>query len=110
MCGCLLGRAADRAGGGDPGGDVANPDSQGEAYWLGQLTAGESRSAVAFGFTGSLERERQRITDDYMHYLGRQADEQGLNYWTNQFANGQTNEDLITGFLASDEYFQTHSG
>jgi hypothetical protein len=90
----LLGRAA---------------DFQGEMYWLGQLATGEGRFDVAFGFTGSLERESQRIQSDYEQCLGRPADQQGLDYWTTQFAQGQTKENLISGFLASDEYFQTHS-
>jgi hypothetical protein len=84
-------------------------DAQGEAYWLAQLAAGEQHFNVALAFTASLERESQRIQDDYWHYLGRSADQQGLDYWTTQFAQGQTNENLITGFLASDEYYQTHS-
>ena len=84
-------------------------DAQGEAYWLTQLAGGEQRFDVAFGFTGGLERESKRIQSDYQHYLDRPADPQGVDYWVNQFAQGQTNENLITGFLASDEYYQTHS-
>jgi hypothetical protein len=84
------------------------PDSQGEAFWVQQLAAGASRTSIAYGFAASLERERDRITDDYMHYLDRQPDAQGLNYWLNQFASGVTNEDLITGIVSSDEYYSKH--
>ena len=87
----LLGRGADTAG---------------ETYWVGQLAGGAERADVAFGFSGSLERERQRIQDDYFQYLGRTADQQGVDYWINQFANGVPNEQLITGFVASDEYYR----
>lgn len=85
------------------------PDAQGEAYWVQQLALGVSRYTVAYGFAASLEREQQRITDDYMHYLGRQPDAQGLNYWLNLFAAGATNEDLITGIVSSNEYYAEHS-
>jgi hypothetical protein len=44
-------------------------DAAGEAHWLAALAGGEQRSAVAFRFTGSLERETQRIQEDYFHYL-----------------------------------------
>jgi hypothetical protein len=85
-------------------------DAQGKAFWLAQLAGGESRAQVAYGFTSSVEREEQRVTDDYVKFLGRQPDQQGLNFWVNEFATGaQTNEDVIAGFVASDEYFSTHS-
>ena len=73
------------------------------------MAQGAKRSDVAYGFAASLERERQRVADDYMHYLGRLPDQQGIDYWVNQFAHGLTNEDVITGFVASDEYYQKHT-
>jgi hypothetical protein len=88
-----------------------SPDSAGEAYWIQQLGQGVSRASVAYGFAASTERESERITSDYQHYLGRLPDSTGLSYWLDQFANhGQTNENLITGFVASDEYFNDHTG
>jgi len=90
----LLGRAA---------------DSQGEAFWVGQLAQGAQRADVAYGFAASLERERQRVSDDYMHYLGRLPDQQGIDFFVNQFAHGVSNESVITGFVASDEYFAKHT-
>ncbi|HEV3344160.1 MAG TPA: DUF4214 domain-containing protein, partial [Pirellulales bacterium] len=86
----LLGRAA---------------DPQGESYWVSRLEVGADRASVAYGFAASLERERQRISGDYLHYLGRLPDAAGLDYWLSQFAQGLTNEEVITGFIASDEYF-----
>jgi hypothetical protein len=50
-----------------------------------------------------------RPQEDYFHYLGRAADQNGVDFWINQFAHGQTNENLITLFVASDEYFASHS-
>jgi hypothetical protein len=90
----LLGRSADQAG---------------ETFWIGQLAQGVQRSDAAFSFASGLESESQRINDDYLRYLGRAADQAGLDFWVSQFAKGSTNEDLITGFVASDEFFQTHS-
>ena len=84
-------------------------DAQGEEFWVRRLHAGQQRFDAAFGFTGSLEREAQRIQGDYQQFLGRSADGQGVGYWVVQFARGLTNESLITGFAASDEYFRAHS-
>jgi hypothetical protein len=80
-------------------------DQEGENFWTGQLAQGAQRSGVAYGFAASLERERQRVGGDYLHYLGRTADLQGIDFWVGLFAHGKTNEDLITGIVASDEYF-----
>jgi len=65
---------------------------------------------VALQFATSLERAKQRISDDYFHYLGRGPDQQGIDYWVSQFADGVTNENLITDFVASPEYFGKHTG
>ena len=82
------------------------PDSQGEAYWTGQLAAGVSRTTVAYGFAASLERGQQRVGAEYLHYLGRLADQQGVDYWVQQFAHGLTNDDLIAELVGSSEYFE----
>ena len=84
-------------------------DPQGETYWIGQLAQGVARTDVAYGFADSLERERQRVTDDYMRFLGRLPDQAGIDAWVNQFAHGLSNEDLQADFTASDEYFAKHS-
>jgi hypothetical protein len=84
-------------------------DAGGLAYWTGQLSQGASRAAVAQGFASSVERETQRINDDYFTDLGRAADAAGQSYWVNAFENGKHNEDVIAGFLASREYYQAHS-
>lgn len=85
-------------------------DPAGEATWVAALAAGMARADVAFGFANSQERQRLRATDDYMHYLARLPDSQGLAYFVNQLATGAiTNETLITEFVASDEYFKSHT-
>lgn len=90
----LLGRAADAGG---------------DAYWIGKLSAGETRLQVAQGFTGSVESDKSQINDDYLHYLGRPADAAGMDHWLSQFTAGSTNEDLIAAFTGSDEYYKSHS-
>jgi hypothetical protein len=84
---------------------LRNPDQAGLDYWVGQLDAGISPAAVAFGFTASPERETIRITDDYMTYLGRQPDDGGLAFWLDAFLHGARNEDLVAGFVGSPEYY-----
>lgn len=80
-------------------------DAQGETYWTHQLASGANRTDVSYGFAASLERERHRVEDDYLHYLKRIPDSQGVDYWVQQFANGLTNEDLIAGLIDSPEYY-----
>jgi len=84
-------------------------DAAGVAFWTGQLAQGANRAAVAQGFAASVEREAQRVQDDYFADLGRTADAAGQAYWVNTFEHGMHNEDVIAGFLASDEYELAHS-
>jgi hypothetical protein len=84
-------------------------DATGLAFWTSQLAHGANRADVALGFAVSLERENQRVEDDYFNDLGRTADDVGLAFWVNAFEHGTRNEDVIAGLLASDEYYQAHS-
>jgi hypothetical protein len=90
----LLGRAADPAG---------------EAAWVESLALGVSRSAVAYDFASSPEREADRIQADYQQFLGRTANQSEVVNWVNAFRSGMTNENIITGFVASDEFYREHS-
>jgi hypothetical protein len=80
-------------------------DASGEAFWVDQLLAGESRTSVALGFTTSPEREAQRIQEDYFKFLGRAASDSEVAGFVNAFEHGATNELLIAGFIGSDEYY-----
>jgi hypothetical protein len=80
-------------------------DAGGEAFWVDQLQAGESRTSVALGFTTSPEREAQRIQDDYFKFLGRSASDSEVAAFVNAFEHGASNELLIAGFVGSDEYY-----
>lgn len=91
----LLGRAADAAG---------------EAYWLGQLSAGVSRGEAALLIANSTENDTRLIVADYEHFLDRAPDAGDLSFWLRQLANGQTNEDLTAEITASPEFYHEHSG
>jgi outer membrane protein assembly factor BamB len=84
-------------------------DPSGEAAWTHLLTTGASRMQVAYGFTGSAEREAARVRTDYSNYLQRQTSDADVAAWTQLFELGMSNETVIAGFVASDEYFAKHS-
>lgn len=73
--------------------------------WVNQLALGQSPYSVAFGFAASAEREGQRVTFNYNHYLHRPPESPAaVNGWVASFSAGMTNEDMIIGFVASNEY------
>ncbi len=86
-----------------------HPDSGGEQYWTGQLSAGVSRGEIALRIANSAENNAQLINDDYVRYLGRVADEAAVAFWLAGFAAGNTNEDLIAGITGADEYYRQHT-
>lgn len=63
---------------------------------------------MAYEFAAGVEREEQRIVDDYKHYLGRSPDGSGISYWLAQVANGMTDEDRAAAFVASREFYDEH--
>jgi hypothetical protein len=81
-------------------------DLAGENSWVAALAVGVSRTAVAFGFAASPEREKLRVQDDYFQYLGRTASDAELSGWVLNFESGVSNESVIAGFVGSDEYYQ----
>lgn len=81
-------------------------DAAGENSWVAALAGGASRTAVAFGFAGSPEREKLRVADDYFKYLGRTASDAELSGWVVNFESGVSNENVIAGFVGSDEYYR----
>ncbi len=87
-----------------------HPDSSGEDYWVNQLNGQQSRLEVANEFTGSPEGLGDRVQQTYQRYLGRKAGAKEVAFWVGQYHDGKTNEDIVTGFLASDEYFNDHTG
>jgi hypothetical protein len=91
----LLGRSA----------SAAEVNAWVQAFNSHTLTA----TQIAQQFTGSREREANRVRDDYRRYLGRLPSQTEIDQWTNAFAAGAiTNEDVIAGFVGSFEYYFKH--
>jgi hypothetical protein len=81
-------------------------DADGMNYWLNQLDNGASPFDVAQGFTYSVERETQVITEDYVQFLGRAPEAGAVDYWMGQIAQGASRADVAVGIVGSDEYYQ----
>jgi chitodextrinase len=81
-------------------------DTAGEDFWTRALAAGADRSAVAYGFAASLERESQVIQADYQTFLGRSAGADEVGFWVNAFHGGLANEDVVSGFVGSAEFYR----
>jgi hypothetical protein len=84
------------------------PDAQGLQAWLNALQGGMDPGQIALGFAASGEREAQRITADYLKYLGRDPEPNIVPVWVNAFLHGTSNENVVAGFVGSAEYFQKH--
>lgn len=84
-------------------------DSNGKAYWLGQLAGGLSKGNALLSFTESAEYRQATdakvtLTLNYVGLLGRSPEQQGFDYWL-QMMNGSHNEaQVIRSFLATTEY------
>jgi Domain of unknown function (DUF4214) len=79
--------------------------------WVQTLARGVSTTDVAYGFAASTERERQRVTADYLQYLGRSPGAAEVDGWVAAFESGaRTNEDVVAGFIGSTEFFMRHFG
>ena len=81
------------------------PDSDGLAYWEGQLSSGTTPTSVAAAILSSTEYRTDYVQTLYVSLLGRDADAGGLSYWVAQLAGGQSNETVISGFVGSAEYY-----
>jgi hypothetical protein len=90
----LLGRAA---------------DDSGRAFWIDQLAAGMTRTAVAAEFFASLESRRSRVAGRYHEVLHRDPDPAGLRYWVAQLlVLGDVQ--LAAQLAASAEFHQLATG
>lgn len=90
----LLGRAA---------------DEQGHNYWIGQLSAGMTRSSVATNFYGSIESRRDRVTALYSEILNRAPEAAGMDYWSGQIVS-LGDIALAAHLAASEEYYRRATG
>jgi hypothetical protein len=80
-------------------------DSSGQAYWLGQLQAGASRTTVATTLLSSLEYRSNLVSGFYTTYLGRSGSSGDIAYWAGQLGLGVPDEQVIDYLLTSNEYF-----
>jgi hypothetical protein len=82
-----------------------NADAGGESYWLQALSAGQSRTVVAYGFAVSQEHEGELVQADYQRYLGRSASAPEIAGWVASIRNGATQENVAAKFATSSEAF-----
>jgi hypothetical protein len=83
-----------------------NADAVGQAYWLGQLTAGASRVQVVQGLLHSTEAVTCVVDSLYAAYLHRQGEASGRNFWVQELQSGrETIGKVAQGFLASHEFY-----
>ena len=89
------------------------PDKAGLDYWLAQLRAGVSRTAISQAFASSPEFQAtygaldngQFVTLVYNNVLGRTPDAFGLAYWIGQLDSGaETRGEVMLGFSESSEH------
>lgn len=87
------------------------PDLEGMGYWLYEMDAGLSESAMVSGIVHSEEFATLYAgTDDsafvqklYLNVLNREADESGQSYWVSQLNNGASRESVVHDVTQSAE-------
>ena len=86
-------------------------DSNGETYWVDQLTSGSLTGAqVAEQFVFSLEANQKNLSEEefitllYNAMMDRNPDAGGMKYWLNNMANGMTRYEVLDGFIQSSEF------
>jgi hypothetical protein len=113
-----VGQLAGTAGDGTPQTFVQNlyrellgrePDSAGQAYWLGVLGSNGSNAAVRAqvirSFLYSLEFETHFVTAIYEDFLGRAPDAPGLQFYVGVLAQRHDLVEVIKFIAGSPEYF-----
>jgi hypothetical protein len=92
-------------------------DTGGAQFWLGLLTSGTSRGAVAADIAGSPESEANTLPtagdnnngEVYRLYetaLGRAPDSAGQAYWSSVLTGGASVTQVAQGFISSTEFQQ----
>jgi hypothetical protein len=84
------------------------PDPGGLAYWIGQLTSGQSLQTVANGFLDSQEYCTKIVTGFYQQFLNRAPDAGGLAGWVSTLEKGTALQQIILGFCNSAEYLNNN--
>ena len=85
-------------------------DAAGQAYWLGQMKNGVTRTQVANQLVRSVEHSNARIQNMFSTYLHRPAGGTDINFYSGMLQHGTPVEDVRSSILASPEYFNSRGG
>ncbi|HJT30731.1 MAG TPA: DUF4214 domain-containing protein, partial [Pirellulales bacterium] len=90
------------------------PDSVGQAYWLGVLGGNASdatvRARVVRGFLYSAEFETHFVTSLYQDFLGRAPDAAGLQFYVGILSKTHDLAEIIKFIAGAQEYFTRAGG
>ncbi len=84
-------------------------DSGGLNFWVGQVMAGVSRTAVGQAIWNSPEHLGIEVENDYSTYLGRAASAAEQSYWVSVMLGGLTADQLLRDIVNSPEYLQSQA-
>ena len=85
-------------------------DPSGQAYWLGQMKNGVTRTQVANQLLRSVEHSNARVQNMFTTYLHRPAGGSDIAAFSSMLQHGTPAEDVRTAILASPEYFNSRGG
>jgi uncharacterized repeat protein (TIGR01451 family) len=81
----------------------------GEAFWVGLLRAGVTRTDIARGIWDSVEHRGIEVDSYYATFLNRKAEPAGRAFWVNALLSSTGEALVVEGFLTSVEYSTIHS-
>lgn len=82
-----------------------DPDSGGQAFWLGKLNAGQTRLQVATGMLTQDEGRRRVVDDIFLRFVRRLPPMSESQPYVAQMKAGRTEADVANAVAASAEYF-----
>ena len=80
------------------------PDSQGLAYWSGQIQSGVSAATVAAGIYNSTEHHTDQVNWMFNKLLGRDAGTDTIAFFDGQLQAGATEAQVMTTIVQSSEF------
>jgi uncharacterized delta-60 repeat protein len=80
-------------------------DSAGQQTWVQAVNSGIPRNSIATAFLGSLESDRDEVTQMYHTFLHRAPDQGGGDAYTSALQQGVSGEQVRAEILGSEEYF-----
>jgi hypothetical protein len=79
-------------------------DPAGEAFWVSNLSQGDTMAHVASAIAHSPSWYQHRVYFDYARYHIGVPDGPGQAYWTGAFQAGAAERSLVSELVASDQY------